>query len=146
MARKKFPPLTQSIYSCAQLAQHFEVDANAIREACNTGQIPWIEKRGRIWLISRRGALFLGEWVSRDPDLHANREAMREAAGKLDPRVIERHPEPGDPLERLSPAQVKDIRRRVRRGESLDSVGSIYDRDKSAISLIARKLRYADVA
>jgi hypothetical protein len=144
MSRTKYPPLTQSIYSCAQLARHFKIDYNVIREACTTGQIPWVVKRGHMWIVSRRGGQFLGEWLSRHGDLHAIRYPMREAAAALDPSVIERQPEPTEPaVERLTKEQVKDIRQRRRKGESLDSIGADYEREKSAISLIARGLRYA---
>ncbi len=140
MARKKFPPLTQSIYSCAQLAAHFGIDSDTIRDCCTTGQIPWCENRRHLWLISKRGAQFLGQWLSRHDDLHAVRLRMREAAAALDKRVLERQPEPSE-QDRLTPDQISDIKKRVKR-QSLDAVGEMYHRNKSAISLIVRGLRY----
>ena len=89
--------------------------------------------------------MFLAKWLYRHADILAVKYQMREAAGKLDPRVIARQPEPSE-RNVLERSEVRDIRKRVSKGESLDSVGADYSRDKSAISLIARGLRYSDVS
>ena len=141
MPTKKLPK--GNWFSCEMLAAHFVLEGKRVRSLCALGQLPNAKKWGRVWLVSREAARFLGDWLKRDPALpHV---AMRQHAARIDPTVLDRQPESMPVPERLTDKAVRDIRQRVAKGQSLSTLGIKYKRDNSAISRIGRRLRYADV-
>jgi hypothetical protein len=128
------------VFSCEILANLFGLEAKRIRKMCAEGEIPFVRRAGRVWIIHRAGAQFLERHVRRDPKLP--RAELREDAARLDPDVIERQPDlPAEP-NLLTADEVRKIRRS---SKPIDALAAEFNRTKSSISHIQSGERYASI-
>ena len=144
---QELPPGAK-IFSTAMLAKLANVERELVVSMCRNGQIPFAQRRGVHWIVSRRGAEFLIEWAGKRSEYGAAwAVCMREAALLLDKACKKRQPKAGRLP--LKPEQVREIRRDFRAcmqdGTGLEPVARKHQLDKSSVSMIGRRLRHSNV-
>jgi hypothetical protein len=136
--------LVQEYFTCRELSEKSGLAHGKICELCDAGEVPFAQRVGHRWLIARDGLDFLLEWSAKRERFGLSwRQEMAKAAAKADPQCVPRQPERDEHI--LTPEEIRDIKKRKKRGQTLRRIGGKYDLTPSGVSRIVNNQRHAGV-